>query len=537
MHREAAPVRALLGYAPRVVMHAGTRTYRARASLAVALSIGAALSAGGCRGDRVEGTDAGLDARFDAGPPPDGAPSDAGRGDVGPLTRPRDAGHGDAAYPGPCGDCAVLDGPCQIGRCDVETAMCFAELMPEGTTCDDGRECTTGETCTAIGGCVGTPREIGTACDDGNACTDDDACADFGLCEGAPRDCSALDAPCARGVCSDGACTARVRIDCTACGDPGDTCVAGACGPPPHPLTWSFDAGLPPSWASEGDAAWVAAPGEGRMGGTALSTPPLGDGRLTTAVLRVVTRRPAVLSFWYRVSSEPGWDFFRVGVTGLSFVPTIPPVSGEVGWTQQTVDLRMPGAHEVRFIYDKDGSLGAGEDRVLLDEVMLISSDDTMSVELEPGPILEGFEGPDLPPGARTGPSAWFIDPSQAFEGSASAASGELPDDMAGGAMTDLELDVMSAENEAVEVWARTNSETNYDYFELLVDGVVAQRLSGVHEWTRLAAPLGPAGPHVITLRYRKDASIAPPADRVWVDALRIAPILSGMSDRPSVCL
>jgi hypothetical protein len=269
------------------------------------------------------------------------------------------------------------------------------------------------------------------------------------------------------------------------------------------------------------------------VGGTALASGPIGASRTSVATFRVTTTRPSELSFWYRVSSERGWDFFRVVVEG-GFPPMPAAVSGEVGWTQALVPLMIPGTYSVSFVYDKDGSIGVGDDRALIDDVMLNVVGEGPSVAVGPGPIVESFEGPDLPPGARTtaGLAAWFVDPTQAFDGDASVASGVIGDEMS----TFLELDITSGTDEGVEVMVRTSTENNYDFFELLVDGVLSSRLAGEHEWTALAAALGPPGEHVVTLRYRKDVNTVRGADRVWVDALRIGPVLAGGGPQPSVC-
>ena len=38
-------------------------------------------------------------------------------------------------------DCSDLDGPCEVGICDSDAAACVAELLPEGTPCNEGGVC------------------------------------------------------------------------------------------------------------------------------------------------------------------------------------------------------------------------------------------------------------------------------------------------------------------------------------------------------------------------------------------------------------
>lgn len=64
-------------------------------------------------------------------------------------------------------DCDDLD-PCNGRERCVACACLPGSSPPDGTPCNDGNACTTGDAC-LDGACVGTPRD----CDDGNPCTDD----------------------------------------------------------------------------------------------------------------------------------------------------------------------------------------------------------------------------------------------------------------------------------------------------------------------------------------------------------------------------
>jgi hypothetical protein len=134
--------------------------------------------------------------------------------------------------------------------------------LPNGTACNDGNACTTGETCQAnvcqpkgtvtcaapdqchtagtcnptSGACQYPTKADGAACDDGNACTLTDTCQ-AGTCQGGtPVACAASDQCHTAGVCDPktGACSNPNQADGTSCDDGsvctvGDTCNAGAC--------------------------------------------------------------------------------------------------------------------------------------------------------------------------------------------------------------------------------------------------------------------------------------------------------------------
>lgn len=191
------------------------------------------------------------DGGRDAGGPPDddgGTDPDAG-GDM-------DAG-------GLCDDvdCSGMDDMCNLGVCDPATGTCGTEPRADGTACDDADACTTTDVCTAgtcggadvdcsgmtnmcnvgmcdptSGACVAMARMDGTACDDGALCTTGDACR-AGTCGGTMVDCSGSSDMCNAGSCdpATGACTRTPVMDGTTCDDTDvcttpDVCTAGSCG-------------------------------------------------------------------------------------------------------------------------------------------------------------------------------------------------------------------------------------------------------------------------------------------------------------------
>lgn len=111
-------------------------------------------------------------------------------------------------------DCSALSDQCNNGVCEETLDQCIAQPKANGTSCDDGLFCNTGETCQAgvcTGGsarncddsnpctadscdevndsCKNAAVTDGTVCDDGQFCTVNDVCT-AGACEGAARDCS-----------------------------------------------------------------------------------------------------------------------------------------------------------------------------------------------------------------------------------------------------------------------------------------------------------------------------------------------------------
>ena len=77
-------------------------------------------------------------------------------------------------------------------------------------------------------------------------------------------------------------------------------------------------------------------------------------------------RTSCTLNFWWKVSSESGWDYLRFYVDNNK----IAEISGEVDWKEIIYNMSS-GAHTVEFKYTKDGSVSYGVDAGWVDYVRL----------------------------------------------------------------------------------------------------------------------------------------------------------------------
>jgi hypothetical protein len=76
---------------------------------------------------------------------------------------------------------------------------------------------------------------------------------------------------------------------------------------------------------------------------------------------------PGTGSFYFKVSSEPGWDFLGFYMDGL----LVQQWSGEVDWTSYSFPMTNFGTHTLEWRYTKDASGSAGLDAAFLDNVNL----------------------------------------------------------------------------------------------------------------------------------------------------------------------
>ncbi|MFZ5559887.1 MAG: S8 family peptidase [Patescibacteria group bacterium] len=89
-------------------------------------------------------------------------------------------------------ECSGLGDQCNTGVCDEALDQCVVQPKPDGTACDDGLYCNTGETCQA-GVCGGGSART---CDDGTACTTDSCNESLDKCENIWPGCGISDGCC-----------------------------------------------------------------------------------------------------------------------------------------------------------------------------------------------------------------------------------------------------------------------------------------------------------------------------------------------------
>lgn len=136
---------------------------------------------------------------------------------------------------------------------------------------------------------------------------------------------------------------------------------------PPDPLGAALD-NTALAFGTDGNASWFVQSDEFHSGRSAARSGAVGDGeasRLTTEVSGEGT-----LSFWWKVSSEQGYDKLAVSVDGTE----IAKISGERGWVQKTISVTGNGTHTVVWTYYKDSSVSNGFDCGWVDEVAWTSA-------------------------------------------------------------------------------------------------------------------------------------------------------------------
>ncbi len=82
---------------------------------------------------------------------------------------------------------------------------------------------------------------------------------------------------------------------------------------------------------------------------------------------------PGTASFWYRVSSESGHDYFNFYVDGSQVIHQ----AGTVAFTSYSTPLLASGSHELKWEYVKDGANSVGADTVWVDDLQIVTDNAT----------------------------------------------------------------------------------------------------------------------------------------------------------------
>ena len=125
-----------------------------------------------------------------------------------------------------------------------------------------------------------------------------------------------------------------------------------------------FESGtLGPEYTTGGNQPWYVTTGIYHSGVRSARAGAITHSQ-TTWLTRTAEGGP--MSFWYRVSSESGYDWFNFYIDGVVKVHK----SGTVNWTLYSTTLD-PGTHTLKWEYSKDAGVSGGSDTVWIDDLSL----------------------------------------------------------------------------------------------------------------------------------------------------------------------
>ncbi|MCX6874730.1 MAG: cadherin-like beta sandwich domain-containing protein, partial [Verrucomicrobia bacterium] len=143
------------------------------------------------------------------------------------------------------------------------------------------------------------------------------------------------------------------------------------------PLAVATD-GVGLAWTTGGDAAWFAQSTTTHDGVDAARSGTISASQ--ESWMQTTVTGPGTLTYWWKVSSESGYDYLEFYLDGVLQSGRI---SGEVEW-QQCSRIIPDGSHPLQWRYMKDGSLNRGQDAGWVDQVDFLMDHQPPQMVVEP---------------------------------------------------------------------------------------------------------------------------------------------------------
>ncbi len=121
------------------------------------------------------------------------------------------------------------------------------------------------------------------------------------------------------------------------------------------------------TWTTSGNASWFGETNITHDGVDAAQSGGIGALQETILQTTVATNWPGRYTFWWKVASEPDFDFLEFRLNGI----VQRSISGEVDWQQVSIPVAA-GTNVLQWRYAKDASFDAGQDAGWVDQFAYI---------------------------------------------------------------------------------------------------------------------------------------------------------------------
>ncbi len=136
-------------------------------------------------------------------------------------------------------------------------------------------------------------------------------------------------------------------------------------------------------WDNSSDHPWIISDEGAHSNIYAARSGIIGHNKESVLSIKLNLPEDDSLRFWFKVSSEKGYDFFSfmlnnelslpdsaliIPLSGETDTADMIKQSGETGWKEAVVPLKK-GVHLLKWVYEKDGSVNLGDDAAWIDLV------------------------------------------------------------------------------------------------------------------------------------------------------------------------
>jgi hypothetical protein len=255
-----------------------------------------------------------------------------------------------------------------------------------------------------------------------------------------------------------------------------------------------------------GDAEWFSQPTTSHFDGDAAESGDVEDGQRSW--MQTTVQGPGTLSFYWKVSSEANFDFLEFSIDSV----VQERISGSVNWHQMIYSISDSGPHTLEWRYLKDGDVSHGND---LGRVDLVDWAGGSKPPSQPSlePLSEALD--TYLSVTTTDNASWFSQTAMAFFGRDAAQSGDVEHNQ------ESYLQVAVDGAGTISFYWKVSSETDCDFLEFYIDGVLQDQISGLVDWHQMVYSIKEQGKHILEWRYVKDGSLVRNDDCGWVDCMK----------------
>jgi PKD repeat protein len=270
--------------------------------------------------------------------------------------------------------------------------------------------------------------------------------------------------------------------------------------PPADEIAEALDYGSL-SFTKSGDADWYKVTDEYYYGGDSARSGAIGNNSSTSIETTVTLGSAQSVKFYWKVSSEDGYDFLKFYIDGVEQAK----IAGEVDWTQMACNISA-GTHTLKWSYIKDPYVYGGSDCGWVDKLEFGAP--------VADQIAEAVDSPSLT-FTLTGNANWYSQTTTTYYGGDAAQSGDIAD------LQSTTMETVISGKTSVKFYWKVSSETNYDYLKFYIDGVLQDQIAGNVNWTQKTYTVS-SGTHTLKWSYVKDNYVSSGSDCGWVDKLEL---------------
>ena len=252
-----------------------------------------------------------------------------------------------------------------------------------------------------------------------------------------------------------------------------------------------------------GSANWSGDTSPWYYGGDAAQSGEISDSQETWVQTTVTAVAGDKVSFYWKVSSDSG-DYLKFYIDGQYQAG----ITGEVDWQKKSYSLSA-GSHTLKWVYSKDSSGYAGEDRGWVDGLKV----GTTSFVGQPDAMSEALDSQLK--FTESGTGDWWLasgeDDDYYYEADSAQATGTQSEEAC------LQAIVDSPNSETVKFYWKVSSVQGYDYLQFYIDGTLKDQISGEVAWTQKSYAVS-SGIHILKWRFIKNSSGSSGDNCGWVD-------------------